>query len=415
MTAAVAPLFGDDGAVTGVLTGDLGRHRDGRPKPGFAPGVAIRARQTLIAEGARGSLARTLIDRFALDKHSDPQKYGLGLKEVWHLPSDRHAEGRVDHYLGHPLGNAAAGGGFAYHAAGNQLFLGLVVHLDYADPTLSPFEEFQAFKRHPAISPLLEGATRLSYGARAIASGGWPSIPQLAFPGGALMGCAAGFMNVARLKAVHSAMRSGRLTAEHVARALQVEGGTITLDSLRDELMSSPIGKELRRVRNVKPLWSRFGPLAGAALAGLDLWITQLAGRSLLGTLHHKGPDRASFRPVVGGRSRSYPRPDGTITFSRADSVHLANIAHDDDQPVHLRLSNPDGPLGETVPRLGAEPAVHYCPAGVYEIISSGGLPSFRINAQNCIHCKTCDIKDPLDNITWTPPEGGSGPTYTGM
>jgi electron-transferring-flavoprotein dehydrogenase len=415
MTAAVDVLTDAQGAVAGIITGDLGRGRAGNPKPGFAPGIGIRARYTLIGEGARGSLARQLVQRFNLDAKSSPQKFGLGIKEIWQVPESVHEPGRVDHYLGYPLDDATSGGGFCYHANDRRIYLGLVVHLDYRNPTLSPFDEFQRFKQHPAIARLLQGATRISYGARTLTSGGFQSIPELVFPGGALIGCAAGFMNAPRLKAIHSAIRSGIGAADSVAEALAAGRAGDRLEHLPARVMATGIGRELYRIRNVKPLWSRFGTVLGVALGGLDMWVNQLFRFSLFGTLRHKKADADALWPVEAAGRRRYAPPDNRTSFDRSSSVFLANIAHDEDQPVHLRLADPAVPLRDTLPAYGAEPAPHYCPAGVYEIAEIAGVPSFRINAQNCVHCKTCDIKDPARNITWVPPEGGSGPNYVGM
>ncbi len=415
MTAAVDLLWGSDGSIEGIVTGDLGLDHNGKPKPGYAPGIGIRAKYTLIGEGARGSLAKQLIERFNLSEGRSPQKFGLGIKEIWQVPAALHQPGRVDHYLGFPLDDATQGGGFCYHAADRKIYLGLVVHLDYRNPTLSPFDEFQRFKQHPSIARLLKDATRISYGARALTSGGWQSIPELVFPGGALIGCAAGFMNAPRLKAIHSAIRSGIAAAESIAAALAEGRAHDTLSDLPERVMASGIGAELRRVRNVKPLWSRFGTVLGVLLGGVDMWVNTLFRFSPFGTLRHRKADYASLWPVAATGEKVYPRPDGTTIFDRASSVFLANIAHDEDQPVHLRLADPAVPLRDTLPAYGAEPAPRYCPAGVYEVTEMGGVPTFRINAANCVHCKTCDIKDPAQNITWVPPEGGSGPNYVGM
>ncbi|MBN9345307.1 MAG: electron transfer flavoprotein-ubiquinone oxidoreductase [Devosia sp.] len=415
MTAAVDVLRGAGGAVEGIVTGDLGVDRAGKPKSGYAAGIGLRAKYTLIAEGARGSLARRTIGDFGLDAAASPQKYGLGLKEVWEIPAALHEPGRVDHFLGWPLDDATQGGGFLYHAADRRIYLGLVVHLDYRDPTLSPFDEFQRFKQHPAIARLLEDATRLSYGARALTSGGWQSIPDLAFPGGALIGCAAGYMNAPRLKAIHSAIRSGIAAADAVAEALGKGRAHDTLDDLRQRTLATGIGPELRRVRNVKPLWSRFGTVLGVLLGGIDMWVSTLLRVSPFGTLRHRNADADTLWPTSTTGVRSYDRPDGRIAFDRASSVFLANIAHDEDQPVHLRLADPAVPVRDTLPAYGAEPAPRYCPAGVYELSAETGEPVFRISPANCVHCKTCDIKDPARNITWVPPEGGSGPNYVGM
>ncbi len=415
MTAAVDVLTNADGAVEGVITGDLGVDRGGHPKPGHAAGIGIRAKYTLIGEGARGSLAKQLIQRFNLAAKSSPQKFGLGIKEIWQIPDSLHEPGRVDHYLGFPLDDATSGGGFCYHAGDRKIYLGLVTHLDYRNPTLSPFDEFQRFKQHPSIARLLAGATRLSYGARALTSGGWQSIPELIFPGGALIGCAAGFMNAPRLKAIHSAIRSGIGAADAIAEALAAGRAHDRVEDLPARIMATGIGRELYRVRNVKPLWSRFGTVLGVALGGLDMWVNALLHFSPFATLKHSTADFASLWPVSATGENTYPAADGKTVFDRASSVFLANIAHDEDQPLHLKLADPAVPVRDTLPAFGAEPAPRYCPAGVYEIADESGAPVFRIHPGNCVHCKTCDIKDPAQNITWVPPEGGSGPNYVGM
>ncbi len=412
MTAAVDVLSSGNGPVRGIITGDLGRDHEGNPKPGFAEGIALEAKYTLIAEGARGSLAKRLIASHALER--EPQKYGLGIKEVWEIQADRHEKGRVDHYLGFPLDNATAGGGFVYHAEDRKLYVGLVTYLDYQDPTLSPFDEFQRFKTHKSVAPLLEGAIRISYGARAVTAGGWQSIPTLAFPGGGLIGCAAGFMNAPRLKAIHNAILSGIGAADAVADAIGKGRQHDLIADFGNRIMATGISTELQGVRNVKPLWTRLGTMLGALAGGVELWSSAILRRSLLGTLHHGKPDYQGLKPRGALPARRYAKPDGKLTFDRASSVYLANLAHDEDQPVHLRLADPQVPVRDNLPRYG-EPAPLYCPAGVYEMAEEGGAPVFRIHAANCVHCKTCDIKDPAQNITWVPPEGGSGPNYNGM
>ncbi|WP_127144747.1 electron transfer flavoprotein-ubiquinone oxidoreductase [Pelagibacterium montanilacus] len=413
-TAGADVIVGEKGEILGVVTGDLGRARDGSEKPGFTPGVELRARYTLLAEGARGSLTKGVIERFGLAQGRAPQKYGLGIKEIWEIAPERHSPGKVEHFLGHPLAGRASGGGFCYHASDNRVYLGLVTHLDYTNPTLSPFDEFQRFKTHPKMATLLEGGTRISYGARALTSGGWGAIPRLAFPGGALIGCAAGFMNVPRLKAIHNAFRSGRVAGLEVARAIGEGRSADVIETLDAAVLGAGIRDELYPVRAVKPLWSRFGDLAGVGLAGLDMWASSLARVSPFGGLSMRKSDREVLKPIAEVEPLTYGRPDGALTSSRTDSVYLANIAHEEDQPVHLRLRDPAVPIAENLPRFG-EPAPLYCPAGVYEVTEEGGGPVFRINAQNCVHCKTCDIKDPAGNIDWVPPEGGSGPNYSGM
>jgi electron-transferring-flavoprotein dehydrogenase len=415
MTAAVDVLRASDGAVEGIVTGDLGVDREGRPKPGYAAGIGLRAKYTLVAEGARGSLAKRLIGDFNLDAKSSPQKFGLGIKEIWEIPESLHEPGRVDHFLGWPLDDATQGGGFLYHANDRRIYLGLVVHLDYRNPTLSPFDEFQRFKQHPAIARLLENATRISYGARTLTSGGWQSIPDIVFPGGALVGCSAGYMNAPRLKAIHSAIRSGIAAADCVADALGQGRAHDRLDDLRERTLATGIGRELYGVRNVKPLWSRCGTVLGVLLGGIDMWANTILRFSPFGTLRHRKADADTLWPSTATGVRAYDRPDGKFTFDRASSVFLANIAHDEDQPVHLRLADPAVPVHDTLPAYGAEPAPRYCPAGVYEVRQENGAPVFRISPANCVHCKACDIKDPARNITWVPPEGGSGPNYVGM
>ena len=412
MTAAVDVLSTGDGPVRGIITGDLGRDHDGNPKSGFAEGIALEAKYTLIAEGARGSLAKQIMGLHDLAR--EPQKYGLGIKEVWEIPAEKHQQGRVDHYLGFPLDNATAGGGFVYHAEDRRLYVGLVTYLDYADPTLSPFDEFQRFKTHKSVAPLLEGATRISYGARAVTAGGWQSIPTLAFPGGGLIGCAAGFMNAPRLKAIHNAILSGIGAADAVGSAIAAGRHHDLIEDFGKRIMATGIAAELQGVRNVKPLWTRFGTMLGALLAGAELWTSAIFRRSLLGTLRHGKADYLGLKPKGTLPARNYAKPDGKLTFDRASSVYLANLAHDEDQPVHLRLADPAVPVRDNLPKFG-EPAPLYCPAGVYEMAEEAGAPVFRIHAANCVHCKTCDIKDPAQNITWVPPEGGSGPNYSGM
>jgi electron-transferring-flavoprotein dehydrogenase len=412
MTAAVDVLRTGDGPVRGIITGDLGRDRDGNPKSGFAEGIALEAKYTLIGEGARGSLAKQIIGDFRLAR--EPQRYGLGIKEIWEVPEDRHRAGQVDHYLGFPLGNETAGGGFVYHAEDRKLYVGLVTYLDYKDPTLSPFDEFQRFKTHPSIARLLEGGTRVSYGARAVTAGGWQSVPTLAFPGGGLIGCAAGFMNAPRLKAIHNAILSGIGAADAVGAALVSGRQHDFIAEFGPTIMRTGIARELQGVANAKPLWSRLGTIAGSLAIGADLWWSAIFKRSPLALHRHGGPDFARMKTLAEVKARHYARPDGKLTFDRASSVYLANLSHDEDQPVHLRLADPAVPIRENLPRYG-EPAPLYCPAGVYEVAEEGGEPVFRIHAANCVHCKTCDIKDPAQNITWVPPEGGSGPNYSGM
>jgi electron-transferring-flavoprotein dehydrogenase len=416
--AAAEVLYGDNGAVLGIATGDMGIGRDGEITDRFTRGMELRGRYTLFAEGARGSLTKQLIARFKLDKDREPQKYGIGLKELWQLAPDRHQPGLVQHSFGWPLDNSTGGGSFLYHLEDGLAVVGFVVHLNYANPYVSPFEEFQRFKTHPMIRPTLIGGKRLAYGARAITEGGYQSVPKLAFPGGALIGCAAGFVNVPRIKGSHNAVLSGMLAAEHLAAALADGRSHDELASYEAAWRSSEIGRDLWKVRNAKPLWSKLGTYAGIALGGLDMWANTLLGFSPFGTLKHGKPDSATLKPAAEAKQIAYPKPDGVVSFDRLSSVFLSNTNHEEDQPVHLKVK--DMALQEAS-ELGvyAGPSARYCPAGVYEWVEegagSGGEPHYVINAQNCVHCKTCDIKDPNQNINWVAPEGGGGPNYPNM
>ncbi len=409
--AAAEVLYDDKGAVRGVATGDMGVGRDGQPKGDYQPGMELHARYTLFAEGARGHLTKQMIARYALDAESQPQVYGLGLKELWDIAPGKHQPGLVIHTQGWPLTDAY-GGGFLYHQADGQVALGFVVGLGYRNPHLSPFGEFQRWKQHPEIRRFLEGGKRVSYGARVINEGGWQSVPRLTFPGGVLVGCAAGFVNVPRIKGSHTAMKSGMLAAEAVAAALSTGRGGDRLEAYETALRSSWVAQELRMVRNVQPLLARFGAVLGTALAGVEMWMRTL-GIGLPYTLGHHA-DRALHRKDAA-RPIPYPAPDGVISFDRLSSVFVSNTNHEEDQPVHLQLADPWLPVAQNLPLYG-EPARLYCPAGVYEVTGQeDGDPRFVINAQNCLHCKTCDIKDPAANITWVTPEGGGGPNYPNM
>ncbi len=401
----------------------MGIGRDGAITDRFTRGMELRGRYTLFAEGARGSLSKQLIARFKLDKDREPQKYGIGLKELWQLAPDRHHPGRVQHSFGWPLDNATGGGSFLYHMEDGLAVVGFVVHLNYANPYVSPFEEFQRFKTHPLIRPTFEGGKRLSYGARAITEGGFQSVPKLAFPGGALIGCAAGFVNVPRIKGSHNAVLSGMLAAEHAAAALREGRSHDELASYEAAWRSSDIGRDLWKVRNAKPLWSKLGTYAGIAMGGFDMWCNTLLGFSPFGTLKHGKPDSATLKPAAQASRIAYPKPDGVVSFDRLSSVFLSNTNHEEDQPVHLKVK--DMAL-QKASELGvyAGPSARYCPAGVYEWVEEGassgsearqGDARYVINAQNCVHCKTCDIKDPNQNIDWVTPEGGGGPNYPNM
>jgi electron-transferring-flavoprotein dehydrogenase len=416
--AGTEMLYGAEGQVCGVATGDMGVGKDGHLKATFTRGMELRGKYVLLAEGARGSLSKQVISRFGLADGREPQKYGIGLKELWQIDPKHHQPGLIQHTFGWPLDGRTGGGSFLYHFDDDLVSVGFVVHLNYENPTLSPFDEFQRFKQHPMIAPVFEGGKRLSYGARAITEGGWQSVPKLVFPGGALIGCAAGFVNVPRIKGSHNALLSGVIAAEHVAHALAAGRAGDELHDYEAQWRTSPIGVDLKKVRNVKPLWSKFGTLGGIALGGFDMWTNELFGRSLFGTLPHGKPDHASLKPLDQVRPLVYAKPNGLMSFDKLSSVFLSNTNHEEDQPVHLRLADPNLPVTSNLPRYG-EPARLYCPAGVYEIVYGNEVartePRFVINAQNCVHCKTCDIKDPGQNITWVPPEGGGGPAYSNM
>ncbi|AWM06029.1 electron transfer flavoprotein-ubiquinone oxidoreductase [Bradyrhizobium symbiodeficiens] len=412
--AAAEVLYDDAGNVKGIATGDMGIGRDGKPKDSFTRGMELLGKYTLFAEGARGSLTKQLIAKFALDSKCEPAKFGIGLKEVWQIDPAKHQKGMIQHSFGWPLDLKTGGGSFLYHYDDNLVAVGFVVHLNYDDPYLSPFDEFQRFKTHPSIRGTFEGAKRLAYGARAITEGGYQSVPRLSFPGGALIGCAAGFVNVPRIKGVHNAMGTGMLAAEHAAAALAADRANDELVDYENAWRSSSVGKDLFLVRNVKPLWSKFGTVLGVALGGLDMWCNTLFGGSLFGTQAHAKPDRATLDPAKSHAPKNYPKPDGKISFDKLSSVFLSNTNHEEDQPVHLKVT--DMNLQKTSEHdVFAGPSNRYCPAGVYEWVEEGTSPRFQINAQNCVHCKTCDVKDPNGNITWVPPEGGGGPNYEAM
>lgn len=410
--AAAEILYNEDGSVKGVATGDMGIDREGNKKPDYQPGLELHATYTLFAEGARGHLTKQLKRQLALDADSQPQVYGIGMKELWDIDPKKHKPGLVIHTQGWPLTDAY-GGGFLYHQANGQVALGFVVGLGYRNPHLYPFEEFQRWKQHPEIRKFLEGGRRVSYGARAINEGGWQSIPKLAFPGGALIGCSAGFVNVPRIKGTHTAMKSGMLAAESAFSAIASERATPVLADYEDNLRSSWIAKELQLVKNAEPLLSKFGNTIGTVLAGVDMWMRTLK-IGLPFTMKHK-PDNEKIWHKDACEKIAYPKPDGVISFDRLSSVFLSNTNHEEDQPVHLQLKDPAVPISYNLP-LYDEPAQRYCPAGVYEIVGlDEGNPRFQINAQNCVHCKTCDIKDPTQNINWVVPEGGGGPNYPNM
>ncbi|HWD50422.1 MAG TPA: electron transfer flavoprotein-ubiquinone oxidoreductase [Rhizomicrobium sp.] len=407
-------VYGANGEVRGVTTGDLGVAKDGHHKGDFTPGMNLFGKYTFFAEGARGSLTKRLNGKFGLHEGRDFQKFGIGLKELWELPKEKHKKGLVLHSVGWPLKSDTGGGLFMYHWGENFCSIGFVVHLNYSNPYLSPFDEFQRVKQHPLIRNYLEGGKRVGYGARALTEGGLQSIPKLAFPGGALVGCGAGFMNVPRIKGSHNAILTGMMAADSAFKALAAGRANDTLEDYEPAVRASAVYKDLKRVRNFKPLWSKLGTMLGLPFMALDLWTNQLFGLSLFGTLKHGKPDYATLKHASQCKPIAYPKPDGVISFDKLSSVFLSNTNHEEDQPVHLVLKDPSIPIRVNLPEYD-EPAQRYCPAGVYEIVQESSGPRFQINAQNCVHCKTCDIKDPSQNINWVTPEGGGGPNYTNM
>jgi electron-transferring-flavoprotein dehydrogenase len=416
--AAAEVLYGEKGEVVGIATGDMGISKQNEAKDSFTRGMELLAKYTLFAEGARGSLTKTLIKKYRLDEGRDPQKFGIGIKELWQVAPEKHRKGLVQHSFGWPLDGTTGGGSFLYHLEDNLVAVGFVIHLNYQNPTLSPFDEFQRYKTHPMIRDTFEGGKRLSYGARAITEGGWQSAPKLTFPGGALIGCAAGFVNVPRIKGSHNAVLSGIQSADHIVAAIHAGRSNDELTDYEAGWRFSAIGADLRKVRNVKPLWSKFGTYIGIGLGGLDMWTNELFGFSFFGTLSHGKADFETLKPLKSVKPIIYPKPDGIVSFDKLSSVFLASTNHEEDQPSHLTLTDPSIPVAKNLPLYG-EPARLYCPAGVYEITYSNAEthsdPKFVINAQNCVHCKTCDIKDPAQNITWVTPEGGGGPNYPNM
>jgi electron-transferring-flavoprotein dehydrogenase len=415
--AAAEILYGPANEVVGIATGDMGIGKDGKPKDNFTRGMELRGKYTLFAEGARGHLTKRLIAHYQLDRDREPPKFGIGLKELWQVAPEKHTPGLVQHTFGWPLDNHTGGGSFLYHYGDNLVAVGFVVHLNYENPYLSPFEELQRFKTHPLVRDTFDGGTRIGYGARAISEGGWQSVPKVVFPGGTLIGCAAGFLNVPRIKGTHNAMFSGLFAAEQVAQAIAADRAHDELEGYETGWRGGEIGRDLWRVRNAKPLWSRFGTAIGIGLGGIDMW-TNTLGFSLMGTLGHGKPDSKCLKPAAECRPISYPKPDGKLTFDRLSSVYLSNTNHEEDQPVHLLVADP-GLQKASEHDVFDGPSDRYCPAGVYEWVREGEGPQSRlryvINASNCVHCKTCDIKDPNGNITWVAPEGGGGPNYPNM
>ena len=413
--AAAEVLYAGKGAVTGVATGDMGVGKNGEPSDRFTRGMELKGKYTIVAEGARGSLSKVLMARFGLEEGRQPQKYGIGLKELWEVRPEAHKPGLVQHTLGWPLDDRTGGGSFLYHYGSNLVSVGFVVHLNYQNPYLSPYGEFQRFKTHPAIRDTFEGGKRIAYGARALTEGGWQSIPKLTFPGGVLVGCAAGFMNVPRIKGSHNAMLSGIAAAEAAFAAIGEGRAHDRLQAYEADVMAGPIATDLRRVRNAKPMLAKFGTLVGTLVSGVDMWLnTLLPGVSLGYTLKHSKPDCATLGKAGAERPIAYPKPDGVLTFDLLTSVSFSGTNHEEDQPVHLKVADP-ALQKSSEHDVFAGPSNRYCPAGVYEWLEEPGGPRYVINAQNCVHCKTCDIKDPNQNINWVVPEGGGGPNYSGM
>ena len=412
---AASELVWDGDRVAGVVAGEFGRDpATGEPGPSYEPGMNLLGKYVFLSEGVRGSLAKQVIERFNLSKGHCPQKFGIGMKEIWEIDPAKHREGTVTHTMGWPLGSAAGGGSFIYHLENNQVYIGFVVHLNYKNPYLYPYMEFQRFKHHPMVAELLKGGKRVAYGARAISEGGYQSIPKMVAPGVALLGCTAGLVNVPRIKGNHNAMLSGKAAAEAAFAALQAGRQGDELTTYEAEVRTGPIGRDLKKVRNVKPLWSHYGLTASLLGGGLDMWTNNLFGLSLFGTLRHQKSDAQATEPAAKHKPIDYPKPDGTLSFDRLTNVAFSFTNHDEAQPAHLRLKDPAIPITVNLPKF-AEPAQRYCPAGVYEVLGEGQDASFRINFQNCVHCKTCDIKDPSQNITWTTPQGGGGPNYPNM
>lgn len=410
--AAAEVLFHEDGSVKGIATGDMGLNADGEPKDGHEQGMELHARYTLFAEGCRGHLGKELITHFGLDEGKDPQHYGIGIKEVWQIDPELHEEGKVIHGIGWPLSDSgSSGGAFMYHAENNEVYIGLITDLNYSNPYLSPFEEFQRWKTHPKTKPYLEGATRLAYGARALAKGGLNSLPKMSFPGGLLIGCDAGTLNAVKIKGNHTAMKSGILAAEEIMTAMATEAPASDLTGFESRVSQSWLGKELKSTRNFAGYMHTFGAFLGAAA----VWVDQTIMRGNMPfTLRDKKPDHACLKPAAESKPIDYPKPDNVVTFDRLSSVFLSNSNHEEDQPCHLQLVDSSIPIQVNLPTY-AEPAQRYCPAGVYEVLDDGDGPRFQINAQNCVHCKTCDIKDPSQNIRWVAPEGFGGPNYPNM
>ncbi len=408
-------VYGENGQLKGVVAGEFGKNSDGSPSDAYEPGMELHGKYVFLSEGVRGSLSKEAIEEFNLDADCDVPKFGLGMKEIWEVDPAKHREGTVTHTMGWPLGWKNGGGSFVYHLDNNQVYVGYIVDLNYKNPFFEPYMAFQNFKHHPMMADLLDGAKRVAYGARAVTKGGFQSIPQAAFPGGALLGCSLGLVNLPRIKGNHNAMHSGIAAADAAHKAIIAGRSGDQLDDYDRDVRAGPIGKDLNRVRNVAPLNARFGPLGGLLLGGFDMWFQSIFRISLFGTLRHGKTDAQSLEPAAKHKRIDYPKPDGKLSFDRLTSVSFSMTNHEESQPAHLQLIDPEIPVSVNLPKY-AEPALRYCPAGVYEMLEEEGKDSqFVINFQNCVHCKTCDIKDPSQNITWTVPQGGDGPNYPNM
>ena len=411
---SASALVYDGDRVKGVVAGEFGRDPEtGEPGPSYEPGMELHGKYVFLSEGVRGSLSKEVIAKYDLSKGKCPQKFGLGMKEIWEIDPAKHREGTVTHTMGWPLGSNAGGGSFIYHLENNQVYVGFVVHLNYENPHLYPYMEFQRFKHHPMVAELLKGGKRVAYGARAISEGGWQSIPKMVAPGVALLGCSAGLVNVPRIKGNHNAMLSGKAAAEAAHAAIKAGRAGDELSAYETAVRNGPIGKDLRRVRNVKPLWSKYGLVASLMGGGIDMWANTI-GMTIFGTLKHGKSDAAATGQAKDHKPIDYPKPDGVLSFDRLTNVAYSFTNHDEAQPAHLKLKDASVPISINLPKY-AEPAQRYCPAGVYEVLGEGNDAKFRINFQNCVHCKTCDIKDPSQNINWTTPQGGGGPNYPNM
>ena len=407
-------VFGENNELKGVVAGEFGLRQDGKPSDAYEPGMELHGKYVFLSEGVRGSLSKKLIQKYSLDSESDAPKFGLGMKEIWEVLPENHNEGEVTHTLGWPLGFKNSGGSFVYHLDNNQVYVGYIVDLNYKNPYLFPYMEFQNFKHHPKIAKLLKGGKRVAYGARAVTKGGIQSIPKVVFPGGALLGCSAGLVNLPRIKGNHNAMHSGIDAAEAAFKAISAGRSGDILHDYGKSIKNGPIGKDLEKVRNVAPLNGRFGPLAGLLIGGFDMWFQSIFRFSLLGTLRHGKSDAQSTEEAKDHKEISYPKPDGLLSFDRLTNVSFSMTNHEESQPPHLKLADNKIPTNFNLPNY-SEPAQRYCPAGVYEIVKEDDENRFVINFQNCVHCKTCDIKDPSENITWATPQGGDGPNYPNM